>query len=493
MAGWYVSTIVLDTCWTVWTLVALLLLRRPIWPPSRLRWILLLGFGVLALVLELTTGLSWHEYLMAWLGAHVVLAAVIAVALVSERRLQAIAGLVSLAGLTLLWVQSGAGDWQYVTWSVACVVCLGAGFGLCWATVLRTEQRKTTMLNDRLRQANDTCQQQSQRAQTAEWQHHQAARDHSAAEDKLTSLRAAYDRVHQEARELKAQRDRASRQLNELRSARRESPRPAVRPGGEDDDAPEASAVTLRFFLVPEPEPSQAAAPEARRFRLGIERTVVSVPAGRLDSVSTLPAPPSPGEQRAASPEGPLSRITSAAAASLATELTKPLAPGDRWLSTHSYLAPEIADALHQIPGGLHELVANPARHVAPHIGLPAPAGLAIGTVAAQAAFRSITAPMAQVARCCEIAGVVAGVATGVHPLAAICVKMLAHDEISRVLTRDLTELIKEPDWKIDSPPAPEPPKPPEPPKIEPPKIEEPPAPEIEPPAPSPGGFGRFW
>lgn len=490
MNVWHASTAVLYACWTAWLLVALWLLRRPL---SRIRWILLVGFGGLGLLLELTVALSWRDYLMAWLGAHAVLAAAIAVTLAAERRLQALSGLASLAGLILLWVQGGAGEWQYVTWILAFVVCLGAGFGLCWATVLRAEQQKTTVLNDRLRRANDMYQQQSQRARTAERQLQQASGDCRAerrrrrsAEDELTSLRASYDRVH--------------RELGELRSFPRQPAAPGVRPDTDANDAesrpeipgtgapaiePQASAVTVRFFLVPDPDPGPSQSEAPGRVRLGIERTVASVPKGQLEPVSASPAPPSPGGQQAAtaSSEGPVGRITSAAAASLATELTKPLLPGDRWLSTHSYALPEIADALHEVPGWLHQLVADPAQHVAPSIGLPSPAGLAIGTVADQAAFRSVTAPMAQAARCCEIAGVVVGTLTGLHPVAAVCVKMLAHDEVTRALTRHLTDLIRDPGWKIDSPDVPEP-RPPAP------EIEEPPPPKIpEPPAPRPGRF----
>lgn len=489
MAGGHASTIVLDTCGTVWLPVALLLLRRPL---HRIRWILLFGFAALALLLTLTTGLSWHGYLMAWLGLHAVLAAGMAVAVAAERRLQAIAATVSVTGLILLWVQDGAVDWQYVMWSVACVLCLGAGFGICWATVLRAEQQKTTVLNGRLLRSNDMYRQQVQAAGAARQKLRKTEDDlrvekvkRGAAEDELTALRTGYDRVYQDAQALRVERDRARREADELRSARQ-----APGTGPERPDQSPARAVVLRFFLVPEPGtepapvPVQVPAPDAK-VRLGIERTVVSVPKTRLDSVSS---PRVPGQERASGLEGPLSEVSSAAAASLATELTKSLAPSDRWLSAHSYAAEDIAQALDQVPGWLHQLVADPVQHAASQIGLPPPAGAAIGTVAAQAAFSRVTVPMARAARCCEIAGVVVGAATGLHPVAAACVKMLAHDVASKTLTRHLTDLVKVPGWKTEGPSAPE---------LRPPSApaaEERPAPRIAPPhAPRPGGIGRWW
>lgn len=213
MAGQHMLAVVLDGCWTLWLLVALWLVG---WRLGWARWILLFGFCAIALLLGFTTGLSWRGYLMAWLGVHVVLATAVAASIVVGRRLQVPAALVSLAGLATLWVQGGAGHWQYVAWSAACVVCAGAGFAVCWTTAFRAERRKTATLNNRLLRTDDMYQRERRNARVAN-QSIQAAEEgrrladeaRQAAEDELVILRTGYERQRRESEALRLELDKA--------------------------------------------------------------------------------------------------------------------------------------------------------------------------------------------------------------------------------------------------------------------------------------------
>jgi hypothetical protein len=147
------------------------------------------------------------------------------------------------------------------------------------------------------------------------------------------------------------------------------------------------------------------------------------------------------------------SQITNAAAASIAAELTKPAEVTDRWLTGHSYPETDLAAVLDQAPGILRGLAEASVKDAASLAGLTPGEGAVIGNIAARVVLSPVTAPMAKATRICEIAAIVAGAAVGAPHLVAGGLKMLAHDELSKVLAKGLTDLAKVTDWSMSETP----------------------------------------
>lgn len=93
-----IGTIALLGLWTVWTMLALVLMDRYKW--------LLAVFIPLAILLAIKSDVTWRAYIMAWLGAH----ASVSVLSAEEgyRAKQIALAMVSLGGVGWLW---GADDW----------------------------------------------------------------------------------------------------------------------------------------------------------------------------------------------------------------------------------------------------------------------------------------------------------------------------------------------------------------------------------------------
>lgn len=67
-----------------------------------------------------------------------------------------------------------------------------------------------------------------------------------------------------------------------------------------------------------------------------------------------------------------------------------------------------------------------------------------------------LTAPLGDAARVCEIAGIVIGLVTGMHPLVMACAKRLAHDELGNMLARGFEQLINSIDPEPQAHPQPD-------------------------------------
>jgi hypothetical protein len=305
MAGLNTGTILLLALWTVWLLAALPLLGR-----DGAGFGLLAVFVPLALVLAFTTGITWRSYLITWLIAHTLLAALAAY----EDRRQIGMAAVSLVGVLWLW---GQGGWQYGRYFltgmlivVAVAALIGLGAGSCWVLVARPARKHA---DDSARQAH-TANQRAGHAERSLAQAHaqlaaerqQREADAGQIEGLEQRLQAEQDRHEQDRRAW--ERNRA-RFLRTLREARRDrdldsgAGNGAEQPdGGKNDPAEPVTAehvtvVRLRVSYIIDEHPAKVNAPggqdrltaaDAERIRLLIERDVAVVPRGQAGNVDDV-------------------------------------------------------------------------------------------------------------------------------------------------------------------------------------------------------------
>ena len=112
------------------------------------------------------------------------------------------------------------------------------------------------------------------------------------------------------------------------------------------------------------------------------------------------------------------------------------------WVTQRSFPLSAAADLLDGSAEWLRGLVEQPLADTASAAGVPDPI-VPIGAGAtANFVTASVTAPLEDGARICEIVGIVIGLATGVHPLVIACVKRLAHGEVKDLLSRGLEQII---------------------------------------------------
>lgn len=91
----------------------------------------------------------------------------------------------------------------------------------------------------------------------------------------------------------------------------------------------------------------------------------------------------------------------------------------------------------------VHEVVQNSLECLADGIGVPAPVDLVGANVVATLLTDPITEPIGNVEHGLELAGILVGLATGVHPLVMTCAKYLIHDEISSALSEGIKDALE--------------------------------------------------
>ena len=249
----------------------------------------------------------------------------------------------------------------------------------------------------------------------------------------------------------------SSQFLAELAAIRRHGERASAQQGRLGTDMRRLAAQ-----LSGEPEPPQGAVPG----RLYVERLRFSVtgapapsrPGGEVAivaerSVTALP-PEALGDlgdavtaiSRSQNDAGFRDRLAEAASDYAAARWGDPAfaAVTEQWITQDTFGATAAAEVCNRIGAGLTTLMAQPLDAIGTGIQLPGPPAAAPAGIGAdlilQPLARPLAPPLGEAAGFCEIVGVVAGVATGLHPLALAAAKMLAHDESQEDLARAIRQ-----------------------------------------------------
>jgi hypothetical protein len=214
----------------------------------------------------------------------------------------------------------------------------------------------------------------------------------------------------------------------------------------------------LAAQLSGEPEPPQAAVPG----RLYVERLRFSVTGAAVPSrtggevaivaersVAVLP-PEALGDlgdavtaiSRSENDAGFRDRLGVAASDYAAARWGDPAfaAVTEQWITADTFGAAAAAEVCLRIGAGLTTLMAQPLDAIGTGIALPGPAAAASAGTGADLILQPLTQPLGEAAKFCEIVGAVAGVVTGLHPLALAAAKMLAHDELQEDLARAIRQ-----------------------------------------------------
>jgi hypothetical protein len=105
-----------------------------------------------------------------------------------------------------------------------------------------------------------------------------------------------------------------------------------------------------------------------------------------------------------------------------------------RWQTRDAWGAETVANALGQLDGWLHGLVAQPVRGAAQAAGAPPPVAVTVGGIASELVLAQLDEQVRDATVFCEIVGIAVGLATGLHPLAVTCAKSLARTQVDAVL-----------------------------------------------------------
>ena len=166
------------------------------------------------------------------------------------------------------------------------------------------------------------------------------------------------------------------------------------------------------------------------QFRIQVERYVGEWPAAHLGDPATI-------AERADHDEGFRKLLGQAAADYLATKAGDPVTAtaADRWVTQDTFPEMAAVEVCNRIGSGLDVIVERPPGTAGTEIRLPGPPVLVL---------RPATEAPGQVTRFLEISGVVAGIATGLHPLALAAGKLLARDQFYDAPARSLTRAARE-------------------------------------------------
>jgi len=104
------------------------------------------------------------------------------------------------------------------------------------------------------------------------------------------------------------------------------------------------------------------------------------------------------------------------------------------WDTRDSFPFSKAADDLNNAAELLRSWAERPLTTVAHAAGAGGPAVSMLTGITEDAATARLTAPLENAARVCEVAGVLIGLATGVHPLVVACGNRLAHDLLGQAL-----------------------------------------------------------
>ncbi len=419
--------------WTAWLLISVVMLGRGAGV------VLAAGFLALWALLVFTTSLSWRNYLMIWLCVPVAIA--LGQVMAGERsyrgaRLAAAA--VSAAGLLWLWLAGGATHATYVL--AAALALLGAaavsglGFGTCWLYFYGPA-----------RQAKKSAESRRERAEQS------AAR----AEHRTTQTLAELEQAQRACHHLTAENAR-------LRAARpAPPPRSSPEPGRQATfSAPPATVqdpatlITVTCYALRDPKADRAgrAAQPGEAARLVVRREV-AVAAQVSRPIETLRREyGQPGVHREHQD------AIREAVANYAAQRVQGTVLVSLWQTERAVPVTDVAGLLDGSAGWLRGLVADPLSGLVTGAGVPGPAASAVAGITANFVAAPITTPLDKAARICELAGIVFGVATGLHPLVIASVKRLAYDEfgtaVSAAFEQAMTPLTGRDDPGPDGPAA---------------------------------------
>ncbi|HTT54297.1 MAG TPA: hypothetical protein VMH35_23145 [Streptosporangiaceae bacterium] len=390
--------------WTAWLLISVVLLGRAAGAG------LAAGFLALWALLVFTTSLSWRNYLMIWLCVPMAIAlGQVAAGERAYRGARLAAAAVSAAGLLWLWLAGGATHAAYVVAAalalLGAAVLSGLGFGLCWLYFCGPA-----------RQAQKTAESRRERAEQG------AAR----AERRSTRTLAELEQAQRACHHLTAENAR-------LRAARPAPPpgssagpaRPAsfAAPAATVQDPASLITVTCYALRDLKAERTGRHAQPAEMARLVVRREVavaaqVSQPIEALRREYEQPGVHH--EHRDAIRE---------AVAHYAAQRVQGTVLVSLWQTEQAVPLADVAGLLDASAGWLPGLVADPLSGLVSGAGGPGPAAPAAAGRTANFAAAPVTTPLDKAARICELAGIVFGVATGLHPLVIASVRRLAYDE----------------------------------------------------------------
>jgi hypothetical protein len=112
------------------------------------------------------------------------------------------------------------------------------------------------------------------------------------------------------------------------------------------------------------------------------------------------------------------------------------------WETTQSFPLWDAANVLNGAADWLRSLVDRPLTEEAQASGAAGPVTPMMAGITANAATERLTRPLEDGAQICEVAGIVIGLALGMHPMVIACGKLLARDEIGRALSLVYEEIL---------------------------------------------------
>ena len=105
----------------------------------------------------------------------------------------------------------------------------------------------------------------------------------------------------------------------------------------------------------------------------------------------------------------------------------------------------EIADLVASLPDSVKTLVQEQLDGLAQVAGVPAPVASLGADVTANLVLSPVLRPVENDLHTLEVVGIVVGLVTGLHPLAIICAKHLAHDELNSMLATAIKQAMSSP------------------------------------------------
>jgi len=195
-------------------------------------------------------------------------------------------------------------------------------------------------------------------------------------------------------------------------------------------------AERLRFSTIRIPLTSFSQS--ERQFRIEVERDVGELPNPRLGSLGDASAI----TQRAKDDFGFRERLGKAAGDYIATRGGDPVfaTATERWVTQNAFPQTAVADACNRIGKGLDTIVARPLEKAGAEIRLPGLEAASAAGIGSALILQPVTGPLGELTTFLEITGLVAEMATGLHPVALAGTKMLSHDQFHDLLAQGLTQ-----------------------------------------------------
>jgi hypothetical protein len=178
--------------------------------------------------------------------------------------------------------------------------------------------------------------------------------------------------------------------------------------------------------------------PAQPQVRIHVERYAGKLPTGQLGD----PGDASAIIHRAEQDEGFSDRLSEAASDYLATLWEDPAFAlvTEQWRTLDTFPETMAAEVCNRIANELNAIVEKPLEKIGTVIRLPELEASTVAGIGSGLILQPVTEPLAQLAKLLEIAGVVVGVALGLHPVALTAAKMLAHDESHAAVARGIRE-----------------------------------------------------